>query len=53
MESSSNASSNASSNFLSYVNQIFDSIGIQPGETRNRLIQGLNKYNDNILKVSQ
>jgi hypothetical protein len=47
MESSSSASSNASRNFLSYVNQIFDSIGIQSGETRNRLIEGLNKYNDN------
>jgi hypothetical protein len=47
MESSSSASSSASRNFLSYVNQIFNSIGIQPGETRNRLIEGLNKYNDN------
>ncbi len=47
MESSSSASSSASRNFLSYVNQIFDSIGIQQGETRNRLIEGLNKYNDN------
>jgi len=41
-----NRNSNLDNNFLSFVNQIFDSIGILPGDIRTQLVNNLSQYTD-------